>query len=73
MQKDFVRRPRESAALKPAVPIERSVTATHIVCLEDGAKVQALAPYLKQRFNMTPQQYRARWTLPDDYPMVPPA
>jgi predicted transcriptional regulator len=57
---------------KPAVPIEQSVTATHIVCLEDGAKVKALAPYIKRRYQLTPEQYRARWSLPDDYPMVPP-
>lgn len=64
--------PRKAARPKPAVPIDQSITRSHIVCLEDGAKVTALAPYLKQRFNMTPEQYRARWALPDDYPMVPP-
>ena len=58
---------------KPAVPIARSVARTHIVCLEDGARVKALAPYLAERFDMTPQQYRLRWGLPDDYPMVPPS
>lgn len=58
---------------KPTVPIEQSVTRTHIVCLEDGAEVKALEPYLKARFGMTPEQYRARWGLPDDYPMVPPS
>lgn len=58
---------------KPAVPIAQSVARTHLVCLEDGTEVKALEPYLAERFHMTPAQYRRRWGLPDDYPMVPPS
>ena len=58
--------------LTPAVPIRRSVTEDHIVCLEDGAKLTMLTRYLKVRFNLTPAQYRRRWSLPASYPMVAP-
>ena len=57
---------------KPAVPINRSVHPDYIVCLEDGAKLQMLKRYLRSRFNMTPEDYRRRWGLPADYPMVAP-
>ncbi len=57
---------------QPAVPIKRSVFPDHIVCLEDGAKMKMLKRYLKVRFNLTPEQYRERWGLPRDYPMVAP-
>lgn len=57
---------------KPAVPINRSVHPDHIVCLEDGAKLQMLKRYLRSRFNMTPEDYRRRWGLAADYPMVAP-
>jgi predicted transcriptional regulator len=57
---------------KPAVPINRSVQPDHIICLEDGAKLQMLKRYLRSRFNMTPEDYRRRWGLPIDYPMVAP-
>lgn len=73
MQEKPGRGPRKAARPKPAVPIVQSVTRTHIVCLEDGAKVTALAPYLQQHFKMTPEQYRTCWGLPDDYPMIPPS
>lgn len=56
----------------PAVPIKKSVTREHIVCLEDGAKLKMLKRYLRTRFNLTPEEYRARWSLPHDYPMVAP-
>jgi predicted transcriptional regulator len=59
--------------LKPAVPIRRSVTAEYIVCLEDGRKLKMLKRYLRTTYGMTPDQYRARWNLPADYPMVAPA
>jgi predicted transcriptional regulator len=59
-------------APQPAVPIKRSVFPDYIVCLEDGAKMKMLKRYLKVRFNMTPEQYRERWNLPRDYPMVAP-
>ena len=57
---------------KPAVPIRRSVNPEYIVCLEDGRKLKMLKRYLRAAFNMTPEQYRARWGLPQDYPMVAP-
>jgi len=56
----------------PAVPIKRSVTDDYIVCLEDGKKLKMLKRHLKTRYNMTPDEYRKRWNLPDDYPMVAP-
>ncbi|MBI3514879.1 MAG: MucR family transcriptional regulator [Proteobacteria bacterium] len=59
--------------LKPAVPIRRSIQPDYIVCLEDGRKGKLLKSYLRRRFKMTPDQYRAKWGLPDDYPMIAPA
>jgi predicted transcriptional regulator len=56
----------------PAVPIKRSITPDYIVCLEDGKKLKMLKRYLRTAHNMTPAQYRARWGLPPDYPMVAP-
>jgi predicted transcriptional regulator len=56
--------------LKPAVPIKRSVTADYIVCLEDGLKFKSLKRHLRTRYNMTPDQYREKWSLPPDYAMV---
>ncbi len=61
-----------AAALVPAVPIKKSVFADHIVCLEDGKKLKMLKRHLATAFKMTPQQYRERWGLPPDYPMVAP-
>ena len=57
----------------PAVPIKRSVTPDHIICLEDGKKLKMLKRYLKTRYDMTPDEYRRRWGLMDDYPMVAPS
>jgi predicted transcriptional regulator len=57
---------------EPAVPIKRSVFADHIVCLEDGKKLQTLKRPLRASHAMTPEEYRARWSLPRDYPMVAP-
>ncbi len=57
---------------KPAVPIRRSVNPEFIVCLEDGRKLKMLKRYLRAAFNMTPEEYRARWGLPQNYPMVAP-
>ena len=59
--------------LKPAVPIKRSVQPDHIVCLEDGKKFKSLKRHLMSHYNMTPQEYRAKWGLPGDYPMVAPS
>ncbi len=58
---------------KPAVPIKRSVTPNYIVCLEDGRKMKMLKRHIKTDHNMTPKEYRERWGLPSDYPMVAPA
>lgn len=58
--------------LKPAVSIRASVKPDHIVCLEDGRKLKTLKRYLRTRYNMTPEEYRAKWNLPADYPMVAP-
>ena len=60
-------------ALVPAVPIRKSVTPEFLVCLEDGKRLKMLKRYLATRFNLTPDEYRKRWGLPDDYPMVAPA
>jgi predicted transcriptional regulator len=58
--------------LKPAIPIKRSITPDHIVCLEDGKKFKSLKRHLRTQYNMTPEQYRDKWALPPDYPMVAP-
>jgi predicted transcriptional regulator len=58
---------------QPAVPIKKSVQQDYIVCLEDGKKLKMLKRHLKTAYNMTPEQYRERWGLPADYPMVAPA
>jgi predicted transcriptional regulator len=57
---------------KPAVPIRKSVTPDYIVCLEDGKKLKMLKRHLQTTYNMTPEEYRAKWGLPSDYPMVAP-
>ena len=57
---------------QPAVPVKKSVFPDHIVCLEDGKKLKMLKRHLKTAYNMTPEQYRERWGLPPDYPMVAP-
>jgi predicted transcriptional regulator len=58
---------------EPAVPIRRSVTAEHIICLEDGKKLKMLKRYLMTTYGMTPDDYRTKWDLPKDYPMVAPS
>ncbi|WP_422007593.1 MucR family transcriptional regulator [Pyruvatibacter mobilis] len=57
---------------KPAVPIKRSVTPDYIVCLEDGKRLKMLKRYLRSHYDMSPEDYRAKWNLPADYPMVAP-
>ena len=57
---------------KPAVPIGRSVHDDYIICLEDGAKLKMLKRYLRSRFNLSPEEYRRKWGLPPEYPMVAP-
>ena len=56
----------------PAVPVDESVTRDYIVCLDDGRHLKTLKRYLRRKYSLTPEQYRARWHLPDDYPMVAP-
>lgn len=57
---------------EPAVPIEKSVTPDYIICLEDGKRMKMLKRHLRTTYNMTPDQYRQRWGLPANYPMVAP-
>jgi predicted transcriptional regulator len=64
--------PSEPEARAPAVPVKRSVTNEFIICLEDGKKFKSLKRHLRTRYNMTPEEYRAKWGLPHDYPMVAP-
>ena len=56
----------------PAVPVKKSVTPDYVICLEDGKKLKMLKRHLNTAYNMTPEQYRERWNLPADYPMVAP-
>jgi predicted transcriptional regulator len=65
--------PSTPVELNPAVPIRRSVTDDHIVCLEDGKKLKMLKRHLMTDHGMTPDEYRARWGLKRDYPMVAPS
>lgn len=57
---------------QPAVPVKKSVMPDYIICLEDGKKLKMLKRHLKTAYNMSPEQYRDRWGLPPDYPMVAP-
>jgi predicted transcriptional regulator len=57
---------------KPAVPVKKSVTDEYIICLEDGKKLKMLKRYLRSNYTLTPEEYRAKWGLPADYPMVAP-
>jgi predicted transcriptional regulator len=61
-----------TAPRPPAVPVKKSVQDDYIVCLEDGKKLTMLKRYLRARYKMSPDEYRARWNLPPDYPMVAP-
>jgi len=62
----------EKPDLKPAVAVRKSVTDDHIVCLEDGKKFKSLKRHLRTRYDMSPDEYREKWSLPADYPMVAP-
>lgn len=64
--------PVHTGAFEPAVSVKKSVTPDYIVCLEDGKKLKMLKRYIKTAYNMTPEQYRDKWNLPADYPMVAP-
>ena len=63
----------ESKELVPAVPAKKSVFPDHIVCLEDGKKFKSLKRHLRSSYDMSPDDYRAKWGLPADYPMVAPS
>ncbi|MEM9783845.1 MAG: MucR family transcriptional regulator [Pseudomonadota bacterium] len=65
--------PEPEVELKPAVPVKKSVTDDHIICLEDGKKLKMLKRHLKTAYDMTPEEYRTKWNLPADYPMVAPS
>ena len=60
-------------AAKPAVPPKKSITNDYIICLEDGRKFKSLKRHLRTQYNMSPEEYREKWSLPPDYPMVAPA
>jgi predicted transcriptional regulator len=64
---------KKPEAPTPAVPVNRSIRPDYMVCLEDGKKLKMLKRYLATRYDMTPEDYRRRWGLPPDYPMVAPA
>jgi predicted transcriptional regulator len=64
--------PPPSDRLQPAVPVKKSIMPDYIICLEDGKKLKMLKRHLKSSYSMTPEQYRERWGLPADYPMVAP-
>ena len=57
---------------KPAIPVKKSIAADFIICLEDGKKFKSLKRHLRTQYNMSPEQYREKWGLPADYPMVAP-
>ncbi len=59
-------------SLNPAVPVRKSVQPDFLICLEDGVKVKMLKRHLKTHFNLTPEEYRVKWGLPPEYPMVAP-
>ncbi|SCA55876.1 Transcriptional regulator [Candidatus Terasakiella magnetica] len=58
--------------VQPAVPVKKSIQQDYIICLEDGKKLKMLKRHLKTAYNMTPEEYREKWNLPSDYPMVAP-
>ena len=57
---------------KPTIPIKKSITSDYIICLEDGKKFKSLKRHLRTQYNLTPEQYREKWGLGSDYPMVAP-
>ena len=65
-------KPYDRARQEPAVPIGKSITKDYLVCLEDGRKLKMLKRHLRSKYQLTPEEYRARWDLPADYPMVAP-
>ena len=63
----------EAAPREPAVPVKKSITPEYLVCLEDGRKFKSLKRHLRTKYNMSPEDYRSKWALPKDYPMVAPS
>ena len=66
-------RPSSVTPHKPAVPVEESITHDYLICLNDGRRLRALKRYLERKYSLSPEQYRMKWGLPEDYPMVAPA
>ena len=64
--------PAERSDFKPAVPVKKSVTDEYLICLEDGKKFKSLKRHLRTHYKLSPDQYRAKWDLPPNYPMVAP-
>jgi predicted transcriptional regulator len=64
--------PVEATPKEPAVPIKRSITPDYLVCLEDGRKFKSLKRHLRTKYNLSPEEYRSKWGLAKDYPMVAP-
>ena len=62
----------EQAEVKPAINVKKSITPDYLICLEDGKKFKSLKRHLRTHFNLSPEQYREKWGLPADYPMVAP-
>jgi predicted transcriptional regulator len=62
----------EAAPKEPAVPVKKSITPDFLICLEDGRKFKSLKRHLRTKYNMSPEEYRAKWNLAKDYPMVAP-
>ena len=67
-----VPQPEAAPQKEPAVPVKKSVTPDFIICLEDGKKFKSLKRHLRTAYDLTPEQYRDKWKLPSDYPMVAP-
>jgi MucR family transcriptional regulator, transcriptional regulator of exopolysaccharide biosynthesis len=65
-------KPPDAVELKPAVPVRKSITPDYIICLEDGKKFKSLKRHLRTHYDLSPEQYREKWGLPHDYPMVAP-
>ena len=64
--------PVEAAPKDPAVPVKKSITPDFLICLEDGRRFKSLKRHLRTKYNLSPEDYRAKWNLPKDYPMVAP-
>ncbi|NGP18660.1 MucR family transcriptional regulator [Devosia aurantiaca] len=65
--------PVQVEELKPAVPVKKSIASDYIICLEDGKKFKSLKRHLRTHYNLSPEEYREKWGLPADYPMVAPS